>query len=108
VILAPIFSARTAATSIRRGTLWHPPELFGIPVKHKLLTRDQRNVQQAPRTFDSLAGDAVDEGVTFERRAPHGRKIFSLPHQLGAFPRKIIRSLFGHRADPRTARNYAR
>jgi hypothetical protein len=47
-------------------------EFFGVPIKHKLLTRDQRNVQQAPRGFDSLAWDAVDEGVTFERRAPHG------------------------------------
>jgi hypothetical protein len=44
----------------RRGPqqLLFDAELFGIPVKHKLLTRDQRNVQQAPRTFDSLAGDA--------------------------------------------------
>jgi hypothetical protein len=29
-----------------------------------------------------------DGAVTFEGRAPHGRKIFSLPHQLGAFPRE--------------------
>ena len=82
-------------------------EFFGIPIKHKLLTRDQRNVQYAPRAFDSLAWDALDEGVTFEYRAPHGRKIFSLPHQLGAFPREIIRSLCGIEQIPETVRKYA-
>jgi hypothetical protein len=58
-----------------------------VPIKHKPLTRDERNVQQAPLTFESLARNALNQGMTLEHRAPYAWEIFSLPHQFGAGPR---------------------
>ena len=41
--------------------------------------------------------DARDKCMTFEQCAPHGRKIVSITHQLGAEMCQIMCSLFGHR-----------
>ena len=67
-------------------------EMLRISVKHKVLARDQWNLQQATRSFKFLARNAVDERMTFQYRVPNGWEIFSLPHQFGAHVREIIRS----------------
>src|SRR4249920_111815 len=53
-------------------------EFLGVFVKHELIARDERNVQQAPSANETLAWDALDQGVTFELRSPDGQKLLAL------------------------------
>ena len=61
-------------------------EFLGVAIKHKPFTRDQSNVQHGSRAFKFGLRDAINEGISFEHRAPHGREIFSLSHHFGAPP----------------------
>ena len=71
-------------------------EFLGVFIKHQLVTCDERDVQQAPGTKESLAWDALDQGVTFELRSPDGQEILALARQLSARLRKIICCLVEH------------
>src|SRR5438552_16042726 len=71
-------------------------KLFGIPIKHKPLTRDERDFQRASPTFETLVRDAVNKRMAFKQRFPHGGEILSMPHQLRACLRKISRSFLVH------------
>ncbi len=64
-------------------------EVFSISIKDQPLTRDERNVEQISIAVVPLARDAANEGVAFKQGIPYGRKIISVPHQLGAKPSEI-------------------
>jgi hypothetical protein len=54
------------------------PEFFGIPIKHKPLTRNESHVQKAPAAFDSLARDAINKGMAFQHCTPNVGETASL------------------------------
>jgi hypothetical protein len=53
-------------------------KFFDSRIKHKLFTRNQRDIQETPVAFQSLPRNAINKDMTFEESRPNRRKIISL------------------------------
>jgi len=83
-------------TRLRLASILLDAKFFDIRIKHKLFTRDQRNVQETTVTFKSLPRNTLNEGMTFEQSGPNYRKTISPAYQLGAPAREIASFLLRH------------
>jgi hypothetical protein len=83
-------------------------KLFYIGIKHELLARDQRNVQETSVSLDAFPRNTLNKDMILEHRGPNGREIISFAHHFGALAREVAGSLPRHFHRPTRALKFIR